>query len=201
MADVRWKMANPSVFTSAICHSHQAALFSGLLRSGEPRRCAIVRGFREARLRWPRSWTSRSRGFASPIPSCSPPRRRPSPTATSCAPSTRGGAGWSPRPSGSIRWSTSPGPKTKFLRATPGLPAAVDAEAAGDRAALVLELGAHLGQAARLVDPAADAHQTGASRTASWSRRSWPARAATRSWRTGRRWRRRVRRRAPTRSS
>ena len=46
------------------------------------------------------------------------------------------------------------GPKTKFLRADAGLAAPVDAEAAGHRAALVVELGAHLRQDARLVGAA-----------------------------------------------
>ena len=55
------------------------------------------------------------------------------------------------------------GPKTKFLRATPDSAAAVDAEAAGHRAPFVVELGAHLGQTARLVDPAHLANQAGAS--------------------------------------
>ena len=53
------------------------------------------------------------------------------------------------------------GPKTKFLRATPDSPQTVDAEAPGHRAALVVELGAHLRQAARLVDAA---HRDGSRR-------------------------------------
>ena len=43
------------------------------------------------------------------------------------------------------------GPKTKFMRADAGDGADLDEEAAGRGAALVVELGAHLGQAARLV--------------------------------------------------
>ena len=80
-----------------------------------------------------------------------------------------------------------------------GLAAAVDAEAARHGAALVVELGADLRQAARLVAAAHRADQAGPSRTASWSPRSWPARAATTSSRTGRRWRRAARTPAPTR--
>ena len=93
------------------------------------------------------------------------------------------------------------GPKTKFLRAIARCSSIVDAEAARDGAPLVLELGAHLRQAARLVGAAHLADQEGASRRASWSRRSWRARAATRSFATGRRSPPRARTRAPTRWS
>ena len=54
------------------------------------------------------------------------------------------------------------GPKTKFLRAVARRPA-LDAEAARHGAALVVELGAHLRQAARLVDSAHLADQEGPS--------------------------------------
>ena len=55
------------------------------------------------------------------------------------------------------------GPKTKFLRATADTGQLVDAEAPGDGAALVLELGAHLRQDARLVGAAHFTDQAGAS--------------------------------------
>ncbi len=54
------------------------------------------------------------------------------------------------------------GPKTKFLRATPD-GQAVDAEAARHGAALVMELGADFGQAARLVGAADREDQEGVS--------------------------------------
>ena len=57
--------------------------------------------------------------------------------------------------------------------------APLDAEAARHGAPLVVELGADLGQAARLVAAAASSGSSRRIPTASWSRRSWPARAAT----------------------
>ena len=51
------------------------------------------------------------------------------------------------------------GPKTKFLRATPDSPHLSMQKRPGHGPPLVVELGAHLGQAARLVDPAHRAHQ------------------------------------------
>ena len=79
--------------------------------------------------------------------------------------------------------------------------APLDAEAARHGAALVVELGAHLGQAARLVGAADRRASRRRFPTRSSSRRSWPARAPTRSCRTGRRWQSACQDRAPTRSS
>ena len=55
------------------------------------------------------------------------------------------------------------GPKTKFLRATPDSPHLSMQKRAGHGAPLVVELGAHLRQAARLVGAAHRAHQAGPS--------------------------------------
>ena len=93
------------------------------------------------------------------------------------------------------------GPKTKFLRADAGLAPPVDAEAAGHRAALVVELGAHLRQAARLVGAAPRAHQAGASRHDPRRVDHGGLGQRPRSCGTGRRWPRRARTPAPTRSS
>ena len=79
------------------------------------------------------------------------------------------------------------GPKTKFLRATPDSSHLSMQKRARHGAALVVELGAHLRQDARLVGAADQPNQEGASRRAfSWPR-SWRVRAATRScahWQT-----------------
>jgi hypothetical protein len=77
----------------------------------------------------------------------------------------------------------------------------LDAEAARDCPAFVLELGADLRQDARLVDPADRAHQEGIPESRTGRIHHGRVGAATRSWQTGRRWQRRARTKGPMRSS
>ena len=138
----------------------------------------------------------RSRGSGSRTPSCSPPRRRRNRRPTSSGPSRRAGAEWSRRRSACTRWSTSAAPRRCFCGPTSIRPP-LDAQAPRNGAPLLLELGAHLRQDARLVGAADRPDQEGSTRERSSSRRSWRAPAATPSSRTGRRSRRRARTRAP----